>query len=267
MKPAAHENIPPSGGFMHKAVYSLAALTVFVSAPLLAQEDREAAFVYEAYYAIEMSETEEWNRQYREYSVPVLRQLVEEGVIEGFNQMQHHTGGDDYNYRFVIRTYDWPSIDVFWSEYISRLEEATPADAWAASNRSVAMHRDEIWDIDEMGWSEESGAISHMYASTFRVNFQDMGEWNESWDSMMRPVLDEAVDEGMLLGWVKLDHNTGGPHNAKVMYFVDDWDKMDDFFQKAFASMGEDEAAMMRFAGLMRAHDDDIWVPVPTGDM
>ena len=31
--------------------------------------------------------------------------------------------------------------------------------------------------------------------------------------------------------------------------------------------MGEDEDAMTRFAGLIRAHDDDIWVPVPTSDM
>ena len=70
-----------------------------------------------------------------------------------------------------------------------------------------------------------------------------------------------------MLGWVKLDHNTGGPRNAKVTCFVDAWDKLDDFFQMVFASMGEGEDAMTRFAGLIRAHDDDIWVPVPTSDM
>ena len=252
---------------MRRDVFFLAALALLISAPLSAQEDRAAEFVYEAYYAVDMGETEEWNRQYLEYSVPILRQLVEEGVIEGFNQMQHQTGGDDYNYRFVIRTSDWASLNVFWREYLSRLTEATPADEWAASGRSVSMHRDEIWDVDDMGWGEGSGEISHMYASTFRVNFQDMAEWNESWDSLMRPALDAAVDEGLLLGWVKLDHNTGGPHNAKVLYFVDDWDRIDDFFQSAFASMGADEDAMMRFAGLMQAHDDDIWVPISTDDM
>ena len=89
---------------MRRDVFFLAALALLISAPLSAQEDRAAEFVYEAYYAVDMGETEQWNRQYREYSVPILSQLVEEGVIEGFNQMQHQTGGDDYNYRFVIRT-------------------------------------------------------------------------------------------------------------------------------------------------------------------
>ena len=251
---------------MHKAVLSITSLALLVAAPLAAQENRPAAFIYEAYYSVDMADTEEWNRQYREYSVPVLRQLVDEGVIEGFTQMQHQTGGDDYNYRFVVRTYDWASINVFWREYLQRLRAATPADEWSATGRSVTAHRDEIWDVEEMGWAEEGGDLSHMYASTFQVNFDDMTEWNASWDALMGPVLDQAVDEGLLLGWVKLDHNTGGPHNAKVMYFFDDWDKIDDFFQQAFASMAEDEDAMMRFAGLMRAHDDDIWVPLPPDD-
>ena len=67
---------------MRRDVFFLAALALLISAPLSAQEDRAAEFVYEAYYAVDMGETEEWNRQYLEYAVPVLRQLVEEGVID-----------------------------------------------------------------------------------------------------------------------------------------------------------------------------------------
>ncbi|MEJ2483748.1 MAG: hypothetical protein P8049_11720, partial [Gemmatimonadota bacterium] len=152
-------------------------------------------------------------------------------MIEGSNQMQHHAGGDEYNYRFVVRTCDWASIHVFWREYLERLQASTPAGEWAASSRSVTAHRDEIWDMEEMGWSDEPGYISHMYASTFRVNFQDMAEWNASWDALMRPVLDEAIAKGLLARVGEAGPQHLGPHNAKVMYFVDDWDELDDFFQ------------------------------------
>lgn len=149
---------------MHKAVLSIAALALPVAASLAAQEDRPVAFIGEAYYSVDMAYTEEWTRQYREYSVPVLRQLVDEGVIEGLTRMQHQTGGDDYRYRFAVRTCDRASVNVFWREYLERLRAAEP--------------------VDEMGWAAEGGDLSHMYASTFRVNLDDMAEWRASWDDM-----------------------------------------------------------------------------------
>jgi len=240
---------------------------LFTAPPVAAQDDQTASFVYEAYYSVNGASMSDWNRQYREYSVPVLTALVEEGLIEGFGQSQHHTGGDDYNVRFVIRTFDWASLNTFWSEYLSRLGAATPAEEWAASGRSVAMHRDEIWDIDEVHFGEGSmPEVSHMYAASYLVNFQDMGEWNDILGEALAPVLAEAMEEGILVGWVKLNHNTGGPHNAKILYFVDDWDQLDDLFSKVGESRDGNEAAWKRFAEISRAHDDNIWVPTALTD-
>jgi len=252
---------------MRKAILCVTILFLAVP-PLAAQDDQTASFVYEAYYSVAGSEMEDWNRQYREYSVPVLTALVEEGLIEGFGQQRHHTGGDDYNIRFVVRTYDWASLNTFWGEYLSRLRDTTPEAEWAASGRSVAKHRDEIWDIEEIQFGEAQGAdVSHMYAASYLVNFQDMREWNEVWGRAMKPVLAAAVQEGILAGWVKLDHNTGGPHNAKFLYFVDDWDRLDALFRKAGDAREGNADAWNRFSGLTRAHDDNIWVPVSNTGM
>lgn len=224
--------------------------------------------MYEAYYSVDAAGMSDWNRRYSEYSVPVLAGLVEEGLIEGFGQSRHHTGGDDYNIRFVVRTFDWASLNIFWGEYLSRLQEATPAAEWAAGSRSVARHRDEIWDIEAVQFGDATDAdVSHMYAASYLVNFQDMSEWNELWTSLMKPVLETARQEGILLGWVKLGHNTGGPHNVKLLYFVEDWDQLDDLFRTFGNSRDGNAAGWERFAELTRAHDDDIWAPVSNTGM
>jgi hypothetical protein len=83
----------------------------------------------------------------------------------------------------------------------------------------------------------------------------------------MKPVLADAVQEGILVGWVKLDHNTGGPHNAKILYFVDDWDRLDDLFRNAGDSREGNADAWNRLSELTQAHDDNIWAPVSNTDM
>ena len=118
---------------MHKAVLSFAALALLVVAPLSAQENRPAAFIYEAYYSVDMADTEEWNRQYREYSVPVLRQLVDEGVIEGFTQMQHQTGG----IRFLIAADDHHFFAGFCQSCHQVLSGGRLADTAFTVNRTL----------------------------------------------------------------------------------------------------------------------------------
>jgi len=253
---------------MPRTIVTCAFLLFLAAPPLAAQEVQPATHVYEAYYAVDGSGMAEWNRQYREYGVPVLSGLVEEGVIEGFDQYQHQTGGDEYNIRFVARTRDWASLETFWSEYLSRLREVTPEEDWQTNGRDVARHRDEIWDIEEVHFGDSDGsAVTHMYASSFLVNFQDAEEWNQIYTNALVPTLDAAREEGILTGWVKLGHNTGGPHNMKILYFVDGWDQIDDMFMRLGGTLQEeypDEFA--RLNEIIVAHDDNIWIPTSPDD-
>jgi hypothetical protein len=82
--------------------------------------------------------------------------------------------------------------------------------------------------------------IAYMYASTFRVSFADMGEWNRLWSEVVAPILEQAMNEGLLGGWVRLEHNTGGPHNSKVLYMFDSWDDIDDLFGATRCRGGKD---------------------------
>ena len=246
---------------MYRTVLRFAVLAFFFSTPLASQEPASPSHVYEAYFRIEYSDLDAWNQFYWEYSVPVLEELREEGLIEGWNQWQHHTGSQ-YNIRFAVRTYDWASISTFWAEYLSRAEAAVSAAEWEEWDRMIIEHRDEIWDIGEVNTLPDF-ETTHLYAAMFRVNFADIEEWDQEWSDLSATILQDAMSEGLLGGWVRLDHNTGGPYNSKHLYLFDDWDRIDDvIFERLLGSLMEEQPERWaRINELFHAHDDVIWEP------
>ena len=228
------------------------------------QAQQEPAFTYEAYYQVSYGDLEEWNRQYFEYVVPILTDLQDEGIIDGWGHYHHQTGGE-YNVRLAVRTYDWLGLDTFWDEYLSRLQASVPETEWAATNRMIQAHHDEIWDIARVN-VPEGAPWEYMYASTYRHNFADGAEWQRIWMEVAAPIIDQAMTDGLLTGWVVYTHNTGGSHNFKVLYMFDDWDKIDDFFQSIQGQMAENHSQDFEtMSDLILAHDDRIWMPTTEG--
>ncbi len=107
-----------------------------------------------------------------------------------------------------------------------------------------------------------------MYDSSYQISFADMEEWNANWGQLVAPVLNQAMENGLLAGWATEGHNTGGRHNWKVLYFFDEWDHMDDLFGRLESAWMAEAALFERSAGMVDSHDDIIWtaVPVPTGN-
>lgn len=244
------------------------AAVLAVLAPCLAraQEQGPPVHVYEAFHRVAFSDLEEWNRIYYEHLVPILEDLRDEGVIEGWGQWQHHTGGE-YNVRFVVRTWDWASLGTFWGEYLSRAEATVPASGWDAVLGMIQAHEDEIWNIVEVNVSEDM-EIGYLYTASYQFGFGHQEEWDRISTEVVGPMLDDAVDQGLLEGWVRLGHNSGGPHNAKVLYFFAEWDDMDDFFERVPAGLEEEHAADFEaLSNMIQAHTDVIWVPAPDPGM
>ena len=225
---------------------------------LAAQDATDPTHVYEAYYRVSRADLDEWNRLYQEESVPVLTDLQNEGIIQGWDQWQHSTGGE-YNIRLSIRTYDWASFERFWDEFLSRRSESA-----TRRGRMILAHRDEIWNVNAVNAPADT-EIGYLYASTYQVNFPDLEEWNRLWTDVAIPILDEAMDDGLLGGWVLLGHNTGGPHNSKMMYLFENWDGIDDVFESLQETLAEEHAEDWETMNRLRGpHDDIIWVPTPT---
>jgi hypothetical protein len=246
------------------AVLALAVLAPFIAAAQEAEE-QEPLLVYVAYYKIGYADMQEWIGQYHEISVPILQELQDEGNIQGWNVWQHQTGGE-YNWRFAVRAPQWAQLGQFWEQYLGRLAERFP-EVLDRGGVMVRAHYDEIWDITHVSMTDPAPATKYVYDSRYQLSFSDMDEWNGTWDELLAPVLDQAMADGILGGWVLEGHNTGGRHNWKVLYFFEEWDNMDDVFGRLTTAITADPEVWQRFGGLIASHDDVIWsmVPEPEG--
>jgi hypothetical protein len=243
-------------------LFFAAVAAAILGAPALAAQDATGEQVYTAYYKIGYADLPEWIRTYNAYAVPVLEQLVEEGVITGFGSWQHNTGGE-YNWRFVVRSEDWDNFDTFWSAYLSRSAQAAEGDGMEPDMwmRMIQGHYDEIWDITKMNVPAGIQA-RYMYDSRFQLSFADMGAWDSMWSETVMPVLDQSIADGILAGYVVEGHNTGGRYNWKILYLFEEWDHMDDMFARAMGAMSDPEV-WNTMGSMIAAHDDVLWETVP----
>ncbi len=250
---------------MRRIISSAMAALLLVGPQLAAQQDEEPGQVYVAYHKVSFADMQEWIGIYYEHTVPVLEALQEEGVIQGWNVWQHSTGGE-YNWRFGIRATDWSQYSRFWSEFLSRLQEGSP-EAFSRSLAMIQAHHDEIWDIDEVHVPDPAPAFQYIYDSQFQISFADIEEWNRAWNETAAPILNGAMEDGILGGWVREGHNTGGRYNWKVLYLFEEWDHIDDLFERLVSQLMADAELWQKLGRMVAAHDDIIWTSVPEPGM
>ena len=73
------------------------------------------------------------------------------------------------------------------------------------------------------------------------------------------PALQQAVTDGLMLGWVEESHNTGGKFNWKIITLVEDWDTIDEVTAAIFEAAPLDHPIWSMFS----AHMDEIWEALP----
>jgi hypothetical protein len=234
----------------------LLGLALCAAAPAVtAQAPQLPSHLYLSYSKVNYAELAQWTSDLFEHHKPILDSLRADGTIRGWRAWMHHTGGE-YNVVLSIASDDWISLDTFWAEYLGRLEAQAPE----AMNRMMGMaegHFDEIWDV------AEDAASNYRYDARYQIGFDDIPAWEAFWADAAAPVLGELMEEGLLTGWVRLNHNTGGRYNWQVVFLFDEWDDMDDFAARFEAALFANAEAYERVARNILAHDDVLWRAVP----
>ena len=123
----------------------------------------------------------------------------------------------------------------------------------------IQAHEDEIWNITSQHFSDPAPEDAYLYEALFQVGYDDLDEWNRYWSESVTPILDQAMEDGLLGAWVILGHNTGGRYNWRILYFFEEWDDMDDLFELVLGQIPSDAAIWQQ----IQAHDDVIWAAVP----
>lgn len=242
----------------------LAVAPVLAPGIVLAQEEEERppAMVRFSYYQLDFSEMERWNQLFEEEVTPVLDAMQEEGAIQGYSAWTHDTGGGDYNWLMGIRFYEGANITAVTEDFVSRLGEAAP-EAMGQVQRMIWKHEDQIWEVVDAWFTGEGPPppTARHYAADFLINPADLEAWNGHYRETWRPALERAGADGILAGFVVLEHLHGGPYNWKIIYFAPEWDSLDDVWNTVFDAFGEDEAAWQEALGMIRGHTDAIWAP------
>lgn len=233
-------------------VLVLLALAAIPAVAVSAQE--EVTRIYVAYFQIRYGDLEEWIESYQQNSAPVLQAMVDAGSISGFGAHMHNTGGE-YNIRQVMRGTTDTNWDAAWDEYLGGLTTRNPAAA-ERGNRMILAHEDEIWNIDAINAPNPG---RYFYDAQFQVNFADLEAWNAMLAETMLPVLDKAVADGLISGWVQESHNTGGRFTSKLILMSDEWDTLDD----VQALMLEAAPLSHPMWDMFTAHRDELWEAVP----
>jgi hypothetical protein len=77
--------------------------------------------------------------------VPILRELVDEGMLYSFGSF-NHSWGDEWNVNYWYTAKDMASFNLFWDEYVSRVSTRHPG-AWATMVKHFHAHKDNIYTI------------------------------------------------------------------------------------------------------------------------
>ena len=77
--------------------------------------------------------------------VPILKELVDEGMIMSFGQFVH-SWGDEWNVNYWYTAKDMTSFEKFWSEYVKRVSSRHPG-AFGKAVKYFTAHKDNIYRI------------------------------------------------------------------------------------------------------------------------
>lgn len=98
-----------------------------------------AKYLYDAQFQVSFADLEAWSRMWNETFGPALRQAVTDGLLLGWVEESHNTGGR-FTWKFISMVEDWDTID----ELTAAVFEAAPLDhpIWSM----FSAHMDEVWE-------------------------------------------------------------------------------------------------------------------------
>jgi len=117
---------------------------LFLGAKSFAQNNEQPLLVV-SFNMVPLGDIGKVNKMVDSVFTPILKELVDEGMINSFGQF-NHAWGDEWNVNFWYTTKDMASFDKFWDEYVSRASTRHPG-SFAATTKYFQAHKDNIYTI------------------------------------------------------------------------------------------------------------------------
>lgn len=117
---------------------------LFLSESNFAQNNEQPLLIV-SFNMVSMGDVAKVNKMADSVFAPILRELVDEGMIYSFGYFNHNWG-DEWNVNTWYTAKDMASFDKFWDEYVSRIGKRHPG-AWASTIKYFQAHKDNIYTI------------------------------------------------------------------------------------------------------------------------
>jgi hypothetical protein len=121
-------------------------LLLFISSSnIFGQEEKQPNWLVVSQNMVPMAKVSVVNKMIDSIAVPILNELVDEGMLTGWGQF-NHAWGDEWNVNFWYVTKDQNSFSAFWAEYVRRVSERHPG-SFASIVKHFQAHKDNMYVI------------------------------------------------------------------------------------------------------------------------
>jgi len=236
-----------------------------ISVACIAQEEEEEqegpiGYAYVTYNVCKVGSQDHADEVFKKFEAPVYDALVEEGVINGWGWLSHHTGGQ------------WRRAFFYQHETVDGLLDAQDAmgkrfdamDLGDDADRAddCPAHDDYIWAVDLVGGDPEAGRADAGLSVYYICNESTEERADELFESTFAPLLNKAVADGKLASWSWLSHFIGGKYRRLQSMTGSDHKAVlaarADLLEALYGG-DEPNAAAVEFNEICGSHSDYMW--------
>lgn len=125
-------------------IFAALVIFIFVAGNISAQSEEHPVLVV-SFQKVKMSDIGAANKIINEKMAPVLKGLVDDGLLYGWG-LFNHAWGDEWNVNIWYTLKDMDAFSKFWAEFRKRMIEKQP-DAWKELTSMVLEHKDNIYSV------------------------------------------------------------------------------------------------------------------------
>lgn len=229
-----------------------------LSLAAMAQDDQQALYSYATYFYCNTSK-EDAADALMERDAPILDGLVEDGTIQGWGWLAHHTGGTWRR----IRYHTTDSVEGAMTALETMNDAVTEVhgedDAAAqAFAEACPKHDDYLWQLESGNAGDERGSVGFSVYHYCDINREDRAD--ELVKDHVAPILDKMVEDGKLNSWGWMSHVIGGKIRRLQTMTASDLGTLLKAREEAIDTIyDEASAAGTEFSGICGNHTDYVW--------
>lgn len=221
------------------------------------EEERPTAYTYAIYYICDVTRQTRADEIIEEEIAPIYDAAVDEGIITGWGWLAHRTGGLWRRAHY----YTVPSIEAIFTadDVIGARLQASGADSDQELGQICNTHEDYIWSSLFSSASALPDGNPGVGLYTYYVcDFTEQNRADELVTTVLAPVYDAHVGEGMFSSWGWQSHFIGGQYRRLATFTAVDYPTLLNTRALVLEAVADNKSAV-QFNEICGSHADYMW--------